>query len=49
MENDPDCFELLTMPLDKETEEYLRRKGAGWFLDKRRAFAFFLAQQGGEK
>lgn len=45
-ENTMSCYELLTMPIDPEVEEYLRSIGAGWFFERRESFQKFLKETG---
>ena len=42
MSDQPDCYELLTMPIDPDTEKYLRSMGADWFFERREKFQEFL-------
>lgn len=37
-----DCYELLTMELDRETENYLKQNGLSWILKRRKEFQEFL-------
>ncbi|MFC1716110.1 hypothetical protein ACFL6S_20735 [Candidatus Poribacteria bacterium] len=35
-------YDLLTMPIDKDVEAYLKKQGLSWFFARRRKFQRFM-------